>query len=387
MNLEEYIAHFNSLAFWKEFTFAQNKFSPRPGTELELADNLVWFGDYACVLQLKARENETEDPEAERSWFRKKVLNKATSQVRDTIRYLDENKHIRITNERGHSFDIKRAGLNEITKVVVFLGGRVLPQECYQERYHISRSVGFIHIVAADDYLGILEKLRVPEDICRYFSYREKVAPELRRAGVVVDESDIMGAFISEEDLPTPQSRESLRRFIQDLDSFDLSRLIGNLHNHIQRSSDPYDYYSIMLEFARVPRSVWRQVKIRFMKSLEAVRAKEFTRPFRLKFPGTDCAFMIAPLDPEIPAIGPEGEKARVMGLQNFTYAAMYDTKASKGVGILISRDGEFIQIDWSLMNVPLESDPEMDERLASSNLFRPAEQKMVDSFFLKSPE
>ncbi len=47
MTLEEYIAHLNSLAFWKEFTFAQNKFAPQPGKELELADNLVWFGDYA----------------------------------------------------------------------------------------------------------------------------------------------------------------------------------------------------------------------------------------------------------------------------------------------------------------------------------------------------
>jgi hypothetical protein len=28
MILEEYIARLNSLAFWKEFTFAQNRFTP-----------------------------------------------------------------------------------------------------------------------------------------------------------------------------------------------------------------------------------------------------------------------------------------------------------------------------------------------------------------------
>jgi len=51
MTLEEYIAHLNGLAFWKEFTFAQNKFMPRPGAEFELADNLVWFGTYPNRLE------------------------------------------------------------------------------------------------------------------------------------------------------------------------------------------------------------------------------------------------------------------------------------------------------------------------------------------------
>jgi hypothetical protein len=84
MTLEEYIAHLNRLAFWNELTFAQNYFAPEPGKELELADNLVWLGEYAFALQLKQREDGTENSEAERSWFRKKVLDKAASQVRFT---------------------------------------------------------------------------------------------------------------------------------------------------------------------------------------------------------------------------------------------------------------------------------------------------------------
>ena len=52
MTLEEYVAQINSLAFWKEFTFARNKFAPQPGNELELADSLVWLGDYACIMQI-----------------------------------------------------------------------------------------------------------------------------------------------------------------------------------------------------------------------------------------------------------------------------------------------------------------------------------------------
>jgi hypothetical protein len=301
--------------------------------------------------------------------------------VRDTLRFLEEHDQIRITNERGHAFDIRGAELSEIIKLVVFLGGMALPEECWQTRYYISRTAGFIHVLAAHDYLGILEKLRVPEDIRRYFAYRETVTPKLRDAGVIVDESDIMGAFLGEEDLPAPGSREILRRFVQDFEDFDLSWLIGNLHEHIERAEQPYDYYRIMLEFTRVPRSVWREVKVRFAKSLEVVQKKEFARPFRLAFPASDCAFMIAPLDPQIPGTNEEGERTRVRGLTNLTYAAMYDTKVSKGVGILISKEGQYFQIDWSLLNVPYERDREMDDRLAENYPFRELQQKMLHSF------
>ena len=99
----------------------------------------------------------------------------------------------------------------------------------------------------------------MPEDIRRYFAYREGVTQKLRDAERGVDESDIMGAFLGEEDLPKPTSREVLHQFVQDLEAFDLSRLLGNLHDHVESSEQPYDYYRIMLEFGRVPRSVWRE--------------------------------------------------------------------------------------------------------------------------------
>ncbi len=382
MTLEEYIAHLNSLAFWREFTFAQNKFSPLPGKELELADNLVWFGDQAYILQLKQRDEPTGDPVAERNWFTKKVIKKATSQIRDSLRYLNENPRIRITNQHGHGFEIERANLTTVTKIVVFLPAPELPEDCWQTRYHVSQSSGdFIHILAANDYLGILEKLRVPEDIARYFAYREEVTPRVRTAGIAVKEADIMGAFLNEEETPTLQSHEILRRLVQDLNSFDLSGLLGDLHKHIERSDQPYDYYGILREFARVPRSVWREVKLRFVKSLEITAEKRFAQPFRLSFPDSDCTFMIAPLDPELPATGPDGERVRITGLTNLTSGAKYLAKTSKGVGILVSRDGEFVQIDWCLLTADWQPDPELEAWLSRSNPFRAVTEKYINGF------
>ncbi len=378
MTLEEYIARLNGLAFWKEFTFAQNRFTPSPGKELELADNLVWLDDYAFVLQLKQRADQTEDPGTERSWFRKKVVKTATRQIRDTLRFLGEHKQIRITNERGHAFDIRRAEIAEITKIVVFLGGRALPEDCWQTRYHFSRTAEFIHILAAHDYLGILEKLRVPEDIRRYFRYREQVVPRLRDPGVA--EPDIMGAYLTEVDVPTPTSRQTFRHLVQASSHSTVMGLIGNLIDHIQRSEDP-TALTALLQFARVPRSVWREIKLRFTLSLEAVEKKKPTLPFRLTFPATVCTFMIAPLDPHFTATSPEGEKTRDVGLQNLTYAAMYDTKVSKGVGILVSKDGDDFLIDWCLLDVPWEPDPKIDARLTAYYPFRKIKEAMINSF------
>lgn len=381
MTLEEHVAQVNGAAFWKEFTFAENTFAPKPGQELELADNLVWFGDFALVLQLKEREAPTEDPAAEATWFARKVLDKATSQVRDSLRFLDEQPQISVTNARGQAFDIRRADLADVVKIVVYQPGKALPDEQARKRFHVSRTAGFIHLLDIEDYRGILDTLRVPEDIRRYFAYREQVAPKITDDGV--DESDIMGAFIGEAELPVAGMREILGRLVQDYDEFDLSSLIGNLHDHIEKDEQPLAYYRIMLQFALVPRSVWRAIKERFLLSLEAAKAGEFKMPYRLTFPASRCTFMITPLHPDVPKEGPEREKARIAGLTNLTRLAKYDHKSPKAVGIQVGYEGEHVTIDWILIEQDWVQDDETEKMLAERNPFRSANEKKVDSFFV----
>lgn len=163
--------------------------------------------------------------------------------MHDTLRFLRDHDQIYITNERGHSFGIRGTELFQIKKIVVFRGGRALPEDCQQTRYHLSTSEGFVHIIELHRYLGILRTLRLPRDIMSYLDYRERVCPTITESGIIVDESDIMGAFISDESMPSTYSRNNLKTFIQDTEDFDLSRHIGDLHAHIEKSTDPYDYY------------------------------------------------------------------------------------------------------------------------------------------------
>jgi hypothetical protein len=129
MTLEQFISDLNSLAFFKEFTFSRNTFKPAGGgTELELADNIVWMGDDVTILQLKERSrNDIKDEDSETRWFEEKVLGNATKQVRDTLKFLEAHPAIKVTNERGHSFDIRGEQLRTKTKIVVYLPGKIVP--------------------------------------------------------------------------------------------------------------------------------------------------------------------------------------------------------------------------------------------------------------------
>ncbi|MDP2368842.1 hypothetical protein [Rhodoferax sp.] len=383
--LEDQIAQLNVQAFWKELTFSQNTFSPEPGKgEYELADNVVWLGNHAFALQLKQRDGATSDPEQERRWFKKKVLTTATRQIRDTLRFLREHD-VTITNERGRVFDVRGAQLEGVTSIISFVGSNALPQDCWNTRYHVSATAGFIHIVPAEDYFRILETLRVPGDIREYFAYREKVLLQLDPA--TVTEADVMGAFIADEPMPTEHSHDHLGLFVQDLQDFDISWLIGNLFDHIQADDKSQDYCQIMLEFARVPRSVWRAFKERFKMAVDAANDGKYVKPFLFAFPATDCTFMIAVPPPDLPVSGADGDSTRLTGLKNFTDAAAYLTKTSRAVGLLVSKDGAYFQLDWCRLDLPWAPNPAMDALLEKSNPFRPLQERTLTSFHFANGE
>ncbi|MER9222986.1 hypothetical protein NKI48_29650 [Mesorhizobium sp. M0644] len=64
---------------------------------------------------------------------------------------------------------------------------------------------------------------------------------------MVVEEPDIMVAFLSEKNLPEPGSVEKLRDIVQDLGAFDLSNIMRDLQGHI-----------VNLARARTTTGLWR---------------------------------------------------------------------------------------------------------------------------------
>lgn len=382
MTLEEFTAQLNGSTFWREFTFSKNQFSPRPGQELELADSFVWLGETAFMIQMKERSEPKDDPEAERRWFKDAVLRKAVRQIKDSISFLKDHESISISNERGQRYDVGEKDLTHVEKIILYAAGAALPDDCRRIRHHVSQTAGFIHVFERADYAAVIRTLAVPEEVRRYLRYREHALVTLAEARIEVAEADALAAYLNDEALPGPRSHEALYRLVDDAEKSDLTPIMNRLADHILSPESGGDYSRILLEFAKLPRSAWRLAKERLDLSIRQALNGEFVRPYRFHFPATDCSFMFSPMPPGMPTTGAAGEHARRTGLQNYTAAAKYLAKASKGVGVLASKDGDHFHLDWCLVDYPWEQEPELEAHLEGGNPFGEVRERMVDGYY-----
>jgi hypothetical protein len=104
------------------------------------------------TFQAKDRETSGEaDPAREAKWFERKVLGKATKQVRDTLRYLEDHQPVPVFNHRGHRRDLVLSGLGRVHNLVCYDAHPSLPEASYNARYHLSSTAGVIHLLPAAD--------------------------------------------------------------------------------------------------------------------------------------------------------------------------------------------------------------------------------------------
>jgi hypothetical protein len=91
-----------------------------------------------------------------------------------------------------------------------------------------------------------------------------------------------MGQYLSgDEKTPSEESRKYLVALIQNSSEFDISTLLANLHRQIEHQGNPHDYYEILRQFARLPRSGWKEAKTRLAYCIEAIQRQEFRPPTR----------------------------------------------------------------------------------------------------------
>jgi hypothetical protein len=371
----------HSLLFLEEFVFARNKFNPTASSEVELADAVVLLGDVLLIYQIKERSlADAGDTDAERRWFESKVCRKATKQIRNTLHYLQKYPKIDIPNQRGHTFNLAASAATDIIKIVVYMPSRNLPKDCRLIRHHLSTTAGFIHIIDARDYLEVSRTLRVPEEVIRYFKYREAVHRHVNSPNDELSEPVVAGHFIGgdPDKPPTVHSAQYLHQLVQDDDKWDLAPLLRGLHDHLSEPTVSDDYYQIILEFMKLPRSMWRKIKERILLSIEKVRKDEFALPYRLSAPYTDCGFVFIPVKSSY-TTRPEWKSIRVGVLEQLTRAHKYDQRLSKCVGIMVAKDdGQHLFLGWCMVSHPWHEDAEIQRALTDSFPFRPVKQAEV---------
>ena len=117
-NSEKLLSSFSENYFYKELVYADLKFTPTGGTEIELADLIINLEDIILAIQLKERneKDRTQDKNIEEKWLKKKCK-KAKEQIKDTISYITSEK-VSFINARGKKTIINPSA--EVVPLVVF---------------------------------------------------------------------------------------------------------------------------------------------------------------------------------------------------------------------------------------------------------------------------
>jgi hypothetical protein len=373
MTLEKHIAQINGNIFLREFSYSRNEFSPLQESELEFADHVIWLDDLLIIFQLKERNlSGTHTRETEVNWFENKVLGKATKQIRDTLRYLNTYEEINITNERGHVFNVTSGKINKRIHVVSYSPHDLLPEEYRSKKFHLSSSAGFIHLIPSYDYVGICHTLLTPAEISEYLEFRREVCTKHENKANNLPEQALVGQFLY-GDLDAAPDRDYLNYltvFNQAREEFDLSHILSMFADRIVTSNNPYEYYQILKELAKLNRNELREVKFRFDLCIEKCRKNEFDLPYRITLPRTACGFVFI-------LVPPEHIANTVIGLQNYTYAHKYDQRLNKCIGTSFSRDGEYYDIGWCYIEEAWMQDAEMEQRLKEHFPFRKVKEEV----------
>lgn len=383
-SLEDRVARTNAGFFLREFSFSRTHFSPPGRSEVELADHVVSLDDVLLVFQFKERSDATNDPLQEASWYEKKVARKATKQVRDTLEHLARHR-IKIANDRGHAIELPQGlqGL-KVAKVVVYEPGDMLPLHLRLQKGYESSTAGFIHLFQAADYEGILYSLVTVPEIIDYLQFREAVCQCYPDESASVTEQALLGQYIGDAEVRAP-SLDDERVFDALQDDSREFEMFGILHKFKERtyygqvtggaddSGTSPEYYSILKELLRLPRTDLTAFKQRFLWAWNACGG-DLEQPSLFASGSTGCGFVFIPM--------PDGhESSRLRALENLTMAAKYDLKVDRCLGLVFRRDGEWRLVDWMLRSHPWELDPEFEEMLKKSYPFRPTRVEMVPRY------
>lgn len=382
MSFADKLAALNEWHFFKEFTYSKTTFCPQASQQVELADAIIWIGDLLVIYQIKEREPQRNTTaEDERRWFEKKVLGKATRQVRDTLAYLRNVGTIEVRNHRGHVFRLDFNSIRQMHKVVVYLPSATLPANCAQLKHHRSQTAGIIHVMNATSYLGMVRTLLTPAEVVDYLAFREQAINQYENEVAAIPEEALVGQYLSgaQNTAPSAQFVEHVRLLDHRADEWDMSGIIEKFPDGTKLETETH-YYPIVRELALLKRGELREFKSRFQLALVNARANAFARPYRMAIPRTGCGFIFVPLTKETIPV-------RTKGLQNFAFAHKYEIKLSKCVGVSIADDVEgYFGAEWLYLEFPWEHHPAMEAALKENNPFRPIREAELPSYAFKRP-
>lgn len=255
-------------------------------------------------------------------------------------------------------------------------------EEKRQQKFYESKEVGLIHLFHSEDYYWICRYLLTPAEIEEYLCFREELYIRHKIINQL-PEQYVLGHFLEtlNVDEINPQYIENLKSMDDELLDFNISYLIENFDNHIKPTIEQTDYYYVIAEIAKLNRVELAEFKKRFILTLEKCKLKEFTLPYRIHIPRTDCSFVFIPLHKS-------KSKHWKRALYNLTMAQKYDQKASKCVGLVVFEQlidrKVYFDMYWSLIDFEWVCDEVIEELLKNNYPFRDAKLKQLPNRYKK---
>jgi len=364
----------NLNVFFKEFTFSKSDFKGAQGS-LELADYIVWLDELFFIYQIKDRlPSESDD---DQKWFKKKVIDKAVRQIKNTLKYLDDFPDITIKNNKGHHFNVAEADMSYIKKIIIYTPGPDFSEETRNLKFYVSSQIGLIHLFHSEDYYWICKYLLTPAEVEEYLDFREDFYIAQPKVIIHFPEQYVLGHFLEtlEVDHIEPRYIENLKILDKEGPDFDMSGVIKNFTKQLTLVNEPTEYYTIIREISKLKRSELAEFKKRFVKATEACKKDNITLPYRMYVPRTDCAFVFIPL--------PKNKIAHWQSaLTNFTLAQKYDQRAGKGLGVIVFDDivgGErYFNLFWMFAESEWIYEEEFEVLLKEDFPFREVQTKEI---------
>ncbi|SEQ62284.1 hypothetical protein [Nitrosomonas ureae] len=380
MSFQEDLASLNEYLFYREFTFSSNNFQIQPNQEVELADSILFIGKTLLVFQLKEREEKAiHDAISEEKWFKAKVLTLATSQIRDTLTYLNTGENITLENHRGHAINFNIENISNIQKLVIYKEGKNLPIESRLQKFHKSQTAGYIHLISGGDYLGIVKTLINPAELIEYLSYRIELIENWPYECALVNESALLGHYLRGDMSEPPQPKHTDLVFqLDDLSQsdWDISLIIKKFADQIIFEGNSTNYYPIITALAELKRNELAHFQERYNLSITNIKNSKFTLPYRIVSCRTNIGFIF------IPIFKSEWVPHRLKGLQNFTLAHKYEQKLSKCIGITFTLDDhDSYTLDWMYAEFTWEYDQEMEDFISSGPPLRPVKSTEIQRY------
>ena len=243
--------------FFKELTFCDLKFTPKDGTEVELADLMINMGGLILVIQLKAREpsKQTSNSAIEKKWLEKKCKI-AKKQIKDSFDYIKKNS-LTIKNAQKQCIPVN--DMATIIPLVVFYNDQIFDYE-HILRKHSSDGID-VNCISFADYQTMCQELISPMEIFQYLEWRRSFYLNNGSVDIFIQETE-GGIHITK-----PKNNESLihsfliekygEKALDFPEGFleEFNRRFYFLHDHMIYESERNSTYSVIRFLAHLERN------------------------------------------------------------------------------------------------------------------------------------